>query len=279
MSLSVKIVKILCFIVCTSLLPSQDTSTGLQSFDISAASAKQVTLDKSLKEISGLAVHGDGRLFAHHDEYGDIFELDPKNGRILKKFTIGIADDFEGLAIVGKVFYLVTNSGVVYEFSEGRNNERVRSVSYTTSLDESYDVEGLCYDPGTTSLLLACKGYSGLKNSGYKGIFAFSLDSKSLDREPRFLVPINDLKRRLGGKPFRPSGIEFNNNSHSFFIVDSEIRSVIEIAQNGDIIATVTLDHTLHKQPEAIAFDSYGNLLIGDEGSKKGTLTRYKRKR
>lgn len=260
-------------------LHSQDAATGLQSFHLTAASAKQVMLDKRLKEISGLAVHPDGRLFAHHDEYGDIFELDMKNGRILKRFTIGIADDFEGLAIVGKVFYLVTNSGVVYEFPEGQNNEKVLSVSYTTSLDENYDVEGLCYDPTTASLLLACKGYSGLKNTGYKGIFAFSLESKSLDREPRFLIPINELKRRFGGKPFRPSGIEYNHDSRTFFVVDSEIRSVIEISPTGDIVAAVLLDRSLHKQPEAIAFDSHGDLLIGDEGSKKGTLTRYKRKR
>jgi uncharacterized protein YjiK len=261
------------------LLLSQSTSTGLRSFDFSAAAAKQVPLEKILKEISGLAAHPDGRLFAHHDEYGDIFELDPKNGRILKKFTIGIADDFEGLAIAGKVFYLVTNSGVVYEFQEGRNNERVQAVSYTTSLDENYDVEGLCYDPGTTSLLLACKGYSGLKNSGYKGIFAFSLKSKLLDREPRFLIPIKELKHRLGGKPFRPSGIEYNGDSRSFFVVDSEIRSVIEISRNGEIIAAVTLDRSLHKQPEGITFDARGDLLIVDEGNKMGTITRYKRKR
>ncbi|MHB1050074.1 MAG: SdiA-regulated domain-containing protein [Bacteroidota bacterium] len=272
-------VTILLFMTGTPLLLSQSVSTGLQSYDLDAASAHQMQLDKSLREISGMATHPDGRLFAHHDEHGDIFEIELKNGRVLKKFTIGIADDFEGMAIVGTVFYLVTNSGIVYEFQEGRNNERVRAVSYATSLDDNYDVEGLCYDPGTTSLLLACKGYSGLKNSGYKGIFAFSLESKTLDREPRFLIPLDVLKRRFGGKPFRPSGIEYNANSRTFFVIDSEIRSIIELSRNGEIIAASMLDRSLHKQPEGIAFDSHGHLLIGDEGTKKGTLTRYKRKK
>lgn len=271
--------KIILSIAFLPALVSQVSQDGLTAFDIDAASAIQIPLDKRLKEISGMAVHDDGRLFVHHDEYGDIFEIDPNSGKILKKFSIGISDDFEGLAVAENLFYLVTSSGVLYEFPEGRNNETVRSVSYTTSLDERYDVEGLCYDPGTKSLLLACKGYSGLKHSGYKGIFAFSLESKSLDREPRFLISLNDVKRRFGKKPFRPSGIEYHAGTQTFFILDSEVRSVVELSRNGAIIASIQLHNAVHAQPEGISFDRHGDLLIADEGKNRGTITRYKRKR
>jgi uncharacterized protein YjiK len=272
-------VKILFYIVCVPWLVCQSHPAGLLSYDLSKTTARQATLPHELREISGLAVSGDGRVFAHHDESGEIFEIDPDSGVIRKKFTIGMAGDFEGLAIAGNRFYLVTASGVLYEFPEGSNNETVQAVAYSTPLSDQYDVEGLCYDPVSASLLLACKGYSGLKNSGYKAVFSFSLRTKSMGREPRFLIAIKEMERRLGAGPFRPSGIEFHPETQTYFVLDAEIRSVIEISSGGNIVAAVRLDRSLHKQPEGITFGRHGNLLISDEGSKHGVITRYRKKR
>src|SRR5262245_54963359 len=58
----------------------------------------QIQLPQRLREISGLAVTPDGRLFAHGDERAALYEIDPERGRILKSFSLNVRGDFEGLA-------------------------------------------------------------------------------------------------------------------------------------------------------------------------------------
>jgi uncharacterized protein YjiK len=272
---SVFVLYFLAFIIS----PSGGNERRSARFDLKPASSRKVELPKPLREISGLAMSPDGRLFAHNDEEGLIFEIDISGGTIVKKFSIGVEDDFEGLAIAGTKFFLVNSSGVMYAFSEGAPDETVKYVTYPTSLSSSYDVEGLCYDPLTASLLLACKGYSGLRNSGYKAVFTFSLLTHLLAKEPRFLLSINELEQHLGGKPFRPSSIEYNKATQSFFILDSELRSVAEVSPDGTILDAFRLDRSSHAQPEGMTFDHKGNLIISDEGLKRGTLTIYSKKR
>jgi len=265
------------FLIVILIFPGEQKKKP-EYFDVKPTSSRRMDLPNSLREISGLAMDSDSRLFAHNDEEGIIFEIDIARGTIVKQFSIGEEDDFEGLAIAGSKFYMVNSSGVVYEFGEGSPGETVRYTTYTTSLSANYDVEGLCYDPHTASLLLACKGYSGLRNTGQKAVFSFSLETHRLAKEPRFLLSISDLERRLGGKPFRPSSIEFNTVTQTFFILDSELRSVAEVSQSGSLLNAFRLDKSLHPQPEGITFDGKGNMIISDEGSKKGTLTFYPKK-
>jgi uncharacterized protein YjiK len=266
------------YFITFNVLPSGDTDKPWGRFNLTPSSSRRIELPSSLREISGLAISPDGRLFAHNDEKGVIFEIDISAGTIVKKFSIGLEDDFEGLAIAGTKFFLVNSSGVIYEFREGEPDETVKYVTYPTSLSASYDVEGLCYDPHTASLLLACKGYAGLRNTGFKAVYSFSLGTHHLAKEPRFLLSINELEQRLGGKPFRPSGIEYNHTTQSFFILDSELRSIAVVSPNGTLLDAVRLDRSSHPQPEGIAFDHKGNLIISDEGAKRGTLTIYPKK-
>ena len=54
-----------------------------------AAPAQQRRLPRRLREISGLAVTSDGRLFGHDDERAVIYEIDVEGGQIVKSFAIG----------------------------------------------------------------------------------------------------------------------------------------------------------------------------------------------
>lgn len=263
---------------CVSLM-SQTKKSGLEAYNFTADNTARYELTKPLREISGMAVSPDGRLFAHHDESGDIFQLKSDNGSIVKRFSLGprtVFGDFEGLAVVDRMFYLVTSDGILYECAEGNDKEKVSYKSYETSLSGEYDVEGLCYDPRTDCLLLACKGYSGLASIGSKAVFAFLLTTKRMERSPRFLLSLKELEHRLQGKPFQPSGIEFAQATGTFFILDSRIKSMIEISTEGKILRAVKLNSAIHKQPEGITSLPNGTLCIGDESSKQGFLTFYR---
>ncbi|MGE0352695.1 MAG: hypothetical protein AB7Q69_05580, partial [Gemmatimonadales bacterium] len=75
-------------------------------------------LPRALTEISGLAMNAEGRLFAHDDERGIIFEVDYRSGRILRSFSLGrrgLRGDYEGIAVVGQSIWLVTSDGTLYE--------------------------------------------------------------------------------------------------------------------------------------------------------------------
>ena len=249
-------------------------------------------LPKKLTELSGLAVSSDGRLFGHNDEKADIYQINEQSGDIIKSFSLGdktVKKDFEGLAIAGDIFYLVTSSGTLYEFSEGNDRSRVSYKKYTTNLSARNDVEGLCYDTDTHSLLLACKGDPGKGYAGSRAVYSFSLTNKKLNKKPRFLIPIKDIKETdfgftqkvsdfflLSEETFAPSGIEKHPQTGTFFILAAKGRLIIEIAAEGNLLGLMELDKKHHPQPEGITFNRDNLLIIGDEGGHgKATITLY----
>ena len=103
---------------------------SLGSYELKAETAAHWKLPGRLREISGLAMTGDGRLLAHNDERGVVFEIDYRDGSIVKAFQLAdtanpVAGDFEGIAATGEQIYLTTSSGRLYECREGADQESV----------------------------------------------------------------------------------------------------------------------------------------------------------
>lgn len=238
---------------------------------------KRLKLKSELLEISGLALSSNGRLFAHDDETATIYELSKSDGNILKRFFVGKNKtkdgDFEDLAIIGERFFLVESNGNLLEFKEGADKTRVDFILHETKLKSSHDVEGLCYDPKTHSLLLACKGLAGKDYpSNYKAVYSFSIDKLKLEKTPRFLIDID----KLPFNRFAPSGIAFNLASKTFFVIAANGKGIIELSEDGAVLGSRSLDKSTHEQPEGIAIEPNGTLYIGDEGAfKRATLTIY----
>jgi SdiA-regulated len=70
---------------------SADGGTPLSrpsGYDLTAGPAWQAELPVELAEISGIAFTGDGRLFAHGDEDGTLWELDGRSGTVRKSFAL-----------------------------------------------------------------------------------------------------------------------------------------------------------------------------------------------
>ncbi|MCC7438371.1 MAG: SdiA-regulated domain-containing protein [Armatimonadetes bacterium] len=257
-----------------ALLPA---SSALAGYDF-VAPPQFITLPSELDEVSGLATTPDGRLFTHNDENGTITEVDAATGSIRKQFQLdgkAASKDFEGIAIVGKRFFITTSAGVIFEFAEGKSGDAVPATAYQTELSTKNDIEGLCYDPATNALLLACKERAGKGFDDVKAVYAFSLDSMKLIPKPRFLLPMAQLLAASRGDEFNPSGIEFNPRSRSFFVVAAEGKSVVEVSPEGAILGQVKLDK-FHRQAEGITFLGDGTLLISDEArGEDPTIARY----
>jgi uncharacterized protein YjiK len=235
-------------------------------------------LDIGLAEISGLAVDEQGRLFAHNDEIGSAFELDPKNGRIIKWFYLGpdrLYGDFEAIAIAGEEFFLITSKGVLYKFYDQPDGKYSKYELIRTGLKGSAEIEGMCYDPKTHSLLLASKRDTGDKNT--RTIFSYSLKEMKLSDKPRFTISLSELKKKFKVKNFSPSGMERDKKSGNFLILSSGEKGILEISPEGRLLNYQVLNQKYHPQPEGITILNDGTILIADEGGdQKATLSGYK---
>ena len=142
--------------------PRSGGGTGLDDYPLDATT-RRYALHERVRELSGLALSRDGRLFGHDDERAMIYEIGGE-GQPRKAFAFGapvVKGDFEGIAIAGDRFYLVTSKGVVYEGGEGEDGDRLPFESTEVDVGKGCDVEGLAYEEATDALLLACKEPKG----------------------------------------------------------------------------------------------------------------------
>ena len=136
----------------------------------------------------------------------------------------------------------------------------------------------MCYDPQTNSLLIASKNYAGKKNKGKRAVYSFSLQTKIIKKTPRFLISLKELEKKYGIKDFFPSAISRKPETGNFFILSSKGKpAIVEINSLGDFVSGKKLNKRKHPQPEGLAFNKNGDMLISDESvEKSATITIYR---
>ena len=277
--------------LCTT--PLSLTGSTLAHYQFDEPPAWHVDLSRELDEISGLAFSPDGRLFAHGDERGIIWQLDPRSGLILKRFALAVGPgmqpfmgkrprpdvvtgDFEDIQIVGERFFLLSSNGVLVEFREGPDGARVPYQAFDTGLAQSCEFEGLTYDAATHSLLLLCKHAYLRAWHRQIVVLGWSLDSGRVDPEPRLRISENRVARLTGVDAFHGSAIAVAPESGDLILVAGPQRRIIEISPTGELLAGRPLKARLHRQPEGLAFDADRALIISDEAAGgRATLTAY----
>jgi uncharacterized protein YjiK len=256
----------------TTPVPSGDRS--LEGYDLRPETATYRKLSGRLREISGLAMTEDHRLLAHNDEKGIIFELDYRDGTIVKSWELSdlskpVADDFEGIAVVDDLIYLVTSSGRLYACREGADGQSVLFTMYTTGVGRACEIEGLAYDPVRRTLLLMCKNPQSPEQDGQLGLYHWSVDTKQLIEAAHIQIPIIDFSRHIENKTFQPSGIERHPVSGNYFVVAARQHAIAETTPEGQVITVKALSGERHPQAEGITFAADHTLIVADEGKKK----------
>ena len=246
---------------------------GLNGFPLDSESLQQWKLPKKLKEISGLALTPDDRLFTVTDEKAIVYELDYQQGEIVKAFSVGnptVHADFEGIAILNDVFYLVTSKGRIYATAEGNDGDRMQYKSYKTGLGKLCEIEGLAQDRQSGTLLLACKKSKVKGKGGKLSVFVWSPSTGEVLREREITIPEDDIAAKLDQKHINPSGIAVDPGTANLYVIASRQRAIIEMKPNGEMINAIILPLAdRHRQAEGIEITRDGRLLIADEGGKK----------
>ena len=257
---------------------SESFSVG--GFNYDGTRFSQWKLPKSLREISGLALDTRQRLFAHNDEQAIIYQLDYREGRRVKKFSLGdpaIRGDFEGIAVANDAFYLIDSDGALYAAPEGENNSTVSYRLTRTGLGERCEIEGLEYESAAESLLVLCKSPRQKALKGYVTVFRWSLETNALDDGKTIQLDRDALQDSMGSREFHPSGITVVPGSDHLLIVAAKEHALLELSADGELIAAIKLPTAKHhRQTEGIALTAEGDLLLADEGGgKRGRLGVY----
>ena len=224
-------------------------------------------LPSRLREISGLALTSDGRLFAHGDENGVVTELDYRKGTVVKQFALGkptVKADFEGIAIANDVIYMLSSKGTLYEFAEGVGGDQVDYVARDTHLGRDCEFEGVAFDSLTQSLLFACKHVRKNSLRDFMLIYRWKLQKGAGPRVSEIKVPLKKVIGTNKWKGVHPSDITVDPLSGNYVLVASKEQALIEITPAGEVVFARPLPGK-HPQAEGVAITRDSILIVSDE--------------
>ncbi len=239
-------------------------------------------LPKRLKEISGLALTGDGRLLGHNDERAVVSVIDIESGELVKSFSLGdpaVAGDFEGIAVgEGDAIYMIESTGRLYRFAEGANEAHAPFETFDTGLGRVCEVEGLAYQPAQQSLIIACKTNHARAMKKTVALYAWSVRTRTLGARPWLTAPEAPIAAAAGVEGFHPSSVEIDPATGRVILLAAREGALAELNPDGALVAARKLDAS-HNQPEGAAILRNGALVIADEGTAglRGGISRYPR--
>jgi uncharacterized protein YjiK len=235
-------------------------------------------LPKELAEISGLALTPDGRLFTHNDEMARITEIDYRRGTVTKHFFAGepgMHGDFEGLTYANDHFYMLSSNGVIYEFPEGQNGERVDCTVHDTHLGKECEFEGITYDAKSNSMILACKNVGEQNRKGNVILYRVQLDAGG-EGISEIVIPQSKLIGRNSWKELRPTDITVDPKSGNYVLISAQEKAIFAVSPEGEAVTAAPLNGD-HPQAEGVAITRDRILIVSDEASNAAaTITLYR---
>jgi hypothetical protein len=268
-------------------VPSQQRQISQIGYDLSKPDKTHI-LPAALREISGLTIIDSLNVACIQDEKGIVFIYDLQHDRIVKEIYFNPNGDFEGICRSGDTIFAIKSNGELFKIK----NYNISSFAEKIDLGfpKDYNIEGLCYDSHSNSLLISPKYSPGNKKK--HPVFAFSLSSQRTGNDPLFTIkPVNIYKmlnahkkgekhKQSDDNRFNPSDIAVNPVTGSIFIISSVDHILVATDTTGDLEHAEKLDPILFNQPEGIAFFDNGDMLISNEGGDKyPTILRFNYKR
>ncbi len=256
----------------------------------------RMVLPLELSEISGLTYSATSKnLLAVNDEQGVIYVLNAETGVTLDEIKFGKNDDYEGIASHDGYVYITESNGNVKVIKE---ETKTKIIEFNDRLSRDNDIEGICYDPVSQTLLLAAKGDSETEgnNKNVKSIFTMNIENGAVRKQAYIQLDLkkeyesliasskeeNVLEKISTSSRLRksgPSGIAIDPKTNLIYLLSSNSKTLTVLDHNGAVASINFLDKKLHIQPEGITFDQNGNLFISNEGKGgEGMIYKFERK-
>jgi uncharacterized protein YjiK len=231
-------------------------------------------LPKELVEVSGNTWVDESHLILIEDTHPDLYliKTDDKNATLEKTIPFQKDEknkfDIEDVTIVNNVVYALWSHGVLFKIDNWNTNPDVEKMP--TTLSKKNNTEGLCYDPVTKKLLVACKGESGIADAkkSAKAVYVFNTETKKLEEKPFLVINKEDFEKLANNKiDFNPSAIAIHPITHDIYLLSTlDNKCMAVYSRDGKLISFQFIDKDLMPQPEGICFSPDGKLFISSEG-------------
>ena len=280
---------IIVFLSCKHAETGKDIGYNLENPD------ELFELPAILHEISGIALIDSTTIACVQDENGIIFLYDLVFKKIKKQIPFYENGDYEGICVADSSVFVLRSDGALFEIT-GFLSGNPKVVPYLTEMKGSNN-EGLCYDNEHNRLLIARKNKiaKGKAFKGKRAVYAFDLNTKMLNADPVFEFDVDSVKRiaveekldlpqknkkkHKSSQPllrFASSEIAVHPVTKKIFLLSSTDHLLFIINQQGEVEHIEKLNPLIFKQPEGIAFQKNGDMLITNEGRDKSpTLLRF----
>jgi uncharacterized protein YjiK len=233
-------------------------------------------LPSQLVEVSGNTWIDKDHLILIEDLHPNLYliKIDDKNATLEK--TIPFADekkektDIEDVTYVNNTVYALWSHGVLFKISDWQTRPRVKKIK--TFLSKENNTEGLCYDPVTQKLLVACKDASNVtdEKKSTKAVYQFDIAQNKLDEQPFLLIHTIDFEKVTERKlNFFPSAIAVHPVTHDIYLLSTRDNKCMAVYSHDGVFKDVQfIEGDLMPQPEGICFSPDGKLFISSEGKK-----------
>jgi hypothetical protein len=238
-------------------------------------------LPRELGEVSGLALMSDGRMLAHGDEWGHVFVIDPRGGALLKRFSIGASGgdtraDFEGITVVGERIIMAASNGMLYEFTEGEDGERVGFVVHDTRLGKECEFEGVAFDSAQGVVVLPCKNVRVKNLRDHLVLYRWRLEGGEDSTPGPITIPLSQVIGSNSWKDLHPSDVTVDPATGNYVLIAAQEKALIEITPHGELVSAGPLPGK-HGQSEGVALTRDGILIVSDEATTRpASLTLYR---
>ncbi len=257
----------------TSLVEKRNLGSDAYNF---AKPSHTWRLPDQLVEVSGNSWLDANHLILIEDLHPSLYviKLDDKNATLEK--TVPFADtekdkvDIEDVTIVDSIVYALWSHGALFKIVDWQSTPKVTKIK--TGLTKRNNTEGLCYDPVSKTLLIACKDDAGIpdEKKSAKAVYQFDITKQSLVQPPWMVIHKKDFEQIGSGKlSFNPSAIAVHPATHDIYILTTrDNKGVAIFSHDGVLKSYQTIDKDLMPQPEGICFSPDGKLYISSEGKK-----------
>ncbi len=233
-------------------------------------------LPEQLVEVSGNTWVDANHLILIEDLHPNLYliKLDDKTATLEKAVAFAETDkeklDIEDVTYIDNTVYALWSHGVLFKITDWQNKVKVSRIN--TGLDKGNNTEGLCYDPVTKALLIACKDDAGIEDDkkSAKAVYKFDIDKQKLITPPFMVIHKKDFEALTGDKlSFNPSAIAIHPTTHDVYILTTrDNKGMAVFSHDGVLKSYQTIDKELMPQPEGICFSPQGKLYISSEGKK-----------
>lgn len=285
--------------LCAASCAQEPPAAG--TYDL-AHPTRSFDLPHELREISDLTWVGEHTLGCVQDEKGVLYLLDARDGRLRAAHPFGPKGDYEGLARIGAVFYVLRSDGMLLRLTaRGSGFTIADAIALPTP---QRNLEGLCFDPVRNVLLIAPKDVAlpppppkdgDLDKAAERAakqareeaedervLWGFDPKARKLLDEPVLRLSIERIDMQAEGNPDLPtrsgkkgqqrpdlklrfSCVAVHPQTHEIWMLSSADHLVLAFSRTGDLRLLRALDPKVLPKPEGMTFLPDGSLVLSTE--------------